>query len=56
MRKWLERQIAKPDTALLGYDKMIVEWDGTTHKLHELTLRTGCSGKQMKQESDSSCE
>jgi hypothetical protein len=38
MRHWLERQIRKPDTAILGFEEMLVAWDGTTHKFHELTL------------------
>jgi hypothetical protein len=55
MRRWLERQIAKPDTAILGYEEMIVEWDGTSHKFHRLT-RPGFSGKQPAKEEDSSCQ
>jgi len=39
LREWLARQMTKPDTAVLGYDHVIVEWDGKTHKLHEWTLK-----------------
>jgi hypothetical protein len=53
LRRWFEQQIAKPDTALLGYDQMIVEWDGTTHRFHELTLHTGLSGRRVVEGNDS---
>ena len=39
IRHWLRTQMAKPDTAVLGYECFIVEWDGTTHNFHYYTLR-----------------
>ena len=39
LREWLARQMAKPDTAVLGHDLIIVEWDGKAHKLHEWTFK-----------------
>jgi len=39
MRRWLQAQIAKPDTAVLGYEYLIAEWDGTTHQFHRCTWR-----------------
>lgn len=38
MRRWLQQQMAKPDTAVLGYEFLIAEWDGTAHRLHTFTL------------------
>ncbi len=37
MRRWLQAQIAKPDTAVLSHEYLIVEWDGATHKFHHYT-------------------
>jgi len=56
MRQWLRRQIEKPDTAILGYEEMIVEWNETTHVFHKLTLRTGLSAKPQKTEGEFSSE
>jgi hypothetical protein len=35
LHRWLEQQIAKPDTAVLGCEEIIVEWDGSIHEFHE---------------------
>jgi hypothetical protein len=39
MRRWLQAQMAKPDTAVLGYEHFIVEWDGGMHNFHYYTWR-----------------
>ena len=36
MRSWLLIQLAKPQTAILGYEELIVEWTGHEHREHEL--------------------
>ena len=36
MREWLDRQLSKPETAVLGYEELIVEWRGGKHQTHEL--------------------
>ncbi len=38
MREWLERQIRKPDTAVLGYEYLLVVWDGAAHNFYRLNL------------------
>ncbi|HNY77684.1 MAG: hypothetical protein RBS72_08715 [Sedimentisphaerales bacterium] len=39
MRRWLQKQAAKPDTAILGYEYLLAEWDGATHRFHTFTWR-----------------
>jgi hypothetical protein len=36
LRSWLAAQLAKPETAVLGYEEVVVEWFADRHKLHEL--------------------
>ncbi|MDC0705849.1 MULTISPECIES: hypothetical protein [Priestia] len=36
IKQWLEGQINKPDTALLGYEELIIEWTGHEHLLHKV--------------------
>src|SRR6478735_4903631 len=36
IKQWLEDQINKPDTALLGYEELVVEWTGNEHLLHKV--------------------
>ena len=36
MRAWLDGQIAKTETAVLGCDELVVEWSGGEHRTHEL--------------------
>lgn len=33
---WLNTKQSRPDTAIVGYETMIVEWTGHTHRCHEL--------------------
>lgn len=39
MRRWLQKQAAKPDTTILGHEFLLAEWDGTTHRFHTFTWR-----------------
>ncbi|WP_110111774.1 hypothetical protein [Bacillus sp. CGMCC 1.16541] len=34
IKHWIEDQMLKPDTALLGNEELIVEWDGKKHLIH----------------------
>lgn len=34
MKDWMTRQEAKPETAIVGVEELIVEWDGQKHELH----------------------
>jgi hypothetical protein len=36
MKKWLARQLAKPETAVLGCEQLIIEFVGGKHQSHEL--------------------
>lgn len=36
IKQWLEGQINKPDTALLGYEELVIEWIGNEHLLHKV--------------------
>ncbi|TDB49552.1 hypothetical protein [Bacillus sp. CBEL-1] len=36
IKQWIEDQINKPDTALLGYEKLVIEWTGKEHLLHKV--------------------
>ncbi len=38
MQSWLLSQLAKPQTAILGYEELIVEWTGSEHREHALRL------------------
>lgn len=32
--RWVKEQMTKPETALLGHEKIIAEWTGKTHAIH----------------------
>ncbi len=34
IREWIKGQMNKPDTALLGYEEMVIEWNGNKHLFH----------------------
>lgn len=34
--KWIEEQAEKPDTAVVGYEQIIVEWSGESYSFHQL--------------------
>ena len=34
--EWLRAKQRRPDTAVLGHEKVIAEWNGGSHRLHEL--------------------
>ena len=36
LRSWLKTQLSKPETGVLGYEQMIVEWTNGQHRQHEL--------------------
>jgi hypothetical protein len=36
LRSWLDAQVDKPDTAILGCEELVVEWLGSYHELHRL--------------------
>ncbi len=36
MRSWLLTQLAKPQTAVLGYEQLIIEWTGGAHRQHTI--------------------
>ncbi|OHY73378.1 hypothetical protein [Priestia aryabhattai] len=36
IKQWLEDQINKPDTALLGYEELVIEWTENEHLLHKV--------------------
>jgi hypothetical protein len=36
LRSWLDAQVTKPDTAILGCEEIVVEWCGLNHELHRL--------------------
>ena len=36
IKQWLEGQINKPDTALLGYEQLVIEWTENEHLLHKV--------------------
>jgi hypothetical protein len=36
IRGWLEVQLAKSQTAILGVESLIIEWTGREHKRHEI--------------------
>lgn len=36
IREWIKGQMNKPDTALLGYEEMVIEWNGNKHLFHNL--------------------
>jgi len=36
MRSWLEAEQAKPETAVLGYESFLAEWDGGSHRTHRV--------------------
>jgi len=36
--KWIEEQAGKPDTAIVGYEQIIVEWSGKEYSFHHATF------------------
>jgi len=34
--KWIEEQAQKPDTAVIGYEQIIVEWSGNDYSFHQV--------------------
>jgi hypothetical protein len=32
LRNWLTQQLERPETAILGYEELIVTWDGLVHR------------------------
>lgn len=38
IKQWIEDQVNKPDTAILGKEELIVEWNGKEHLLHEAKI------------------
>ena len=36
MRAWLQGQIGKEETGVLGCEELVVEWSGGEHRTHEL--------------------
>lgn len=36
IKKWIEEQTKKPDTAILGIEELIIEWNGKNHLLHNM--------------------
>jgi hypothetical protein len=36
MRRWLLEQLAKPTTAILGYEELVIEWTGSEFREHTL--------------------
>ena len=36
--KWIEKQTIKPDTAIVGYEQLIIEWNGKEYSFHQVTF------------------
>lgn len=36
VHEWLQSQMSKPQTAILGAESLIIEWTGSQHKKHAL--------------------
>lgn len=36
IKKWIQDQTTKPDTAILGIEELIIEWNGEKHLLHNV--------------------
>jgi len=36
IKKWFEVQVAKPDTAILGVEELIIEWSEKNHLFHSV--------------------
>lgn len=36
IKEWVHNQTSKPETAVLGVEQCIIEWNGKTHLLHHL--------------------
>jgi hypothetical protein len=39
LKNWLLGQLGKPDTAVLGYEQIIVTWNGATHSFATVKYR-----------------
>jgi hypothetical protein len=39
LKTWLLGQLSKPDTAVLGYEQIIVTWNGATHSFATVKYR-----------------
>jgi len=37
IQKWMYEQLEKTDTAIVGEEQLIVEWEGNKHLLHNVT-------------------
>ncbi|WP_061860375.1 hypothetical protein [Priestia megaterium] len=38
IQRWVCEQLEKPDTAIVGIEQLIVEWEGNKHLLHDVTF------------------
>ncbi|QSX18452.1 hypothetical protein [Priestia megaterium] len=36
IKKWIEEQVSKPDTAILGIEELIIDWDGQNYLFHHV--------------------
>ncbi|HYU25410.1 MAG TPA: hypothetical protein VEO74_09425 [Thermoanaerobaculia bacterium] len=36
LKSWLRQQLAKPETAILGVEEIVVEWVRGNHRIHEV--------------------
>jgi hypothetical protein len=36
IKEWVHNQTSKPETAVLGVEQFLIEWDGKTHLSHQL--------------------
>ena len=39
LKQWILDELAKPETSVLGIEELIVEWDGSSHRTHQVKLR-----------------
>jgi len=37
IQRWVCEQLEKPDTAIVGTEQLIIEWEGNKHLLHNVT-------------------
>ncbi|MGI8382565.1 hypothetical protein ACR0S4_28775 [Priestia megaterium] len=38
IQRWMCEQLEKPDTAIVGIEQLLVEWEGNKHLLHNVTF------------------
>ena len=36
LKKWIDHQVSKPETAVLGIEEFIIEWNGKNHLFHQI--------------------